>query len=333
MEEAFRDEGYPLISFEWEKIQVVRYERGTKYVAISHVWSDGRGNELSNALPLCQLKTLHLYVLTQNVDRNALFWIDTLCVPVKEPLRNTAIRRMAQVYSAATQVLVLSSEFLSRRLPSTPDEAFFLIFCSKWMTRLWTMQEAALATSVAFQFADKSIRYAVLDDAMSEASVNLGDQSRAMGWQVSNAVSTVVSMKGENWSPNDFWRALRYRSTSRLSDAAICGSILLESDLGQVLSVPDDCKVQTFWSCQRHVSAGVLWAEGPRLTEDGFRWAPSVLVNRDTMAVPRYNSQTPIAVIDGGLLCEGIESIDLGRFALPKRDPGGIRFSLRHSSI
>lgn len=333
MTEAFREGGYPLISLDWEKLKVVRYEPGTKYIAISHVWSDGRGNEVGNALPLCQLKSIHLYVLTQAIDRNALFWIDTMCVPTKEPLRNTAIMRMAQVYSAATQVLVLSSEFLARSLPSTPDEALFTIFCSKWMTRLWTMQEAALAKDIVFQFADQSIRYAALDDSMSEASVNLCGPSRVMGWQVYNAITSVVRMKRQNWTPDDFWRALQYRSTSRLSDAAICGSILLESDLGQVLSAPDDRKVQTFWSCQRYVAAGVLWAEGPRLTQDGFRWAPDVLVNRDSMVVPRYNSQTPTAEIDGGLVVQGIESIDLGRFALPTRDLGGIRFSLRHSSV
>lgn len=135
-----RDGAIPLIRIQHTanqkmKSEAVRYRPGRRYVALSHVWSDGMGNSHRNALPLCQLRWLQsqavsvlwdlAYVpgdystgydavgtvgrrLIHAVNRasrskqnDTLFWIDTLCVPVGEDNKETrklAIRGMREVY-------------------------------------------------------------------------------------------------------------------------------------------------------------------------------------------------------------------------------------------
>ena len=334
---AFDGDGFPLVKFKDNKIEIVSFKSGMKYVAISHIWSDGRGNEADNALPLCQLKTVHQYVAALSVDEDTLFWIDTFCVPIKEPLRNTAIMRMAQVYSHGSHVLVLSEELLSNNLPSTPDQALFWIFCSKWMARLWTMQEAALADNLVFQFFDKAISYTSLADAILGLNINVGNQSRMIGMRANSGISRVAEMHNTDTDTDelvivDFWHGLRYRSTSRPLDVAICGSILMGTELARLLSAPDEEKMQIFWLCQMEVPASILWCNGPRLKIDGFRWAPSNLMNPATVAVPPSRTPSNGVPMDTGLLVDGLEAIVLENFSRPMGDEIAIRFSLPEST-
>lgn len=333
MAEAFNDDGYPLIKFTDNRLEVVRYNPGIKYVAISHVWSDGRGNENYNALPTCQLETICQYVAALEVDQEALFWIDTLCVPIQEPLRNTAIMRMAPVYTLASHVLVLSEELLVEDLPYTPDQALFWIFCSKWMGRLWTMQEAALANDLVFQFTNKSIRLASLADAIETLNAQVSDQSRLIGMRANIGINPFVGIRNPEANSKepalvDFWKGLRYRSTSRPLDVVICGSILTGADLAQVLASPYQEKMQTFWLCQMTVPASILWCNGPRLKVDGFRWAPSDLMNPVTIAVPPYGSLSRAVPLDTGLLVNEVEAISFESFSRPTEDTVAVRFSL-----
>jgi hypothetical protein len=119
-----RSGGIPLISMGLDEndldLKVVRCTPYIKYTAISHVWSDGLGNPISNALPLCQLLRLRQMIFETyfskyspfHDDRTAssrynsrvrwqkrellrpgkpyvatcqkrvYFWMDTLCIPI-----------------------------------------------------------------------------------------------------------------------------------------------------------------------------------------------------------------------------------------------------------
>ena len=112
--------GVPLISISREgdlDLKVVRWTPYLCYSAISHVWSDGRGNPFSNAMPRCQLLKLRQVIIQSysaessplydsgsklrsflhwkiwgtkgsnrpyaSIDKRRVnFWIDTLCIPV-----------------------------------------------------------------------------------------------------------------------------------------------------------------------------------------------------------------------------------------------------------
>ncbi|KAF2799828.1 hypothetical protein K505DRAFT_47583 [Melanomma pulvis-pyrius CBS 109.77] len=113
--------GIPLVSIELlpsgsTRLHVHAATSRDQFIAISHVWSDGLGNPLSNSLPKCQLDRLAMYLknlpnpsshaafdndfgptfsfgplsldlarlsfICRKSDRPVLFWMDTLCIPV-----------------------------------------------------------------------------------------------------------------------------------------------------------------------------------------------------------------------------------------------------------
>ena len=138
-------------------IDVVASTDSTSYVALSHVWADGLGNPTATALPRCQLSRLKKLIDTldfKNLDvsghptvaREMLLWCDTLCCPVNsEEAHDMALRQMYRTYDQASAVLVLDPNLISHRVGGMGiDEACVRIATSRWMTRLWTLQEGAL---------------------------------------------------------------------------------------------------------------------------------------------------------------------------------------------
>jgi hypothetical protein len=72
-----------------------------------------------------------------------------------------------------------------------------------------------------------------------------------------------------------------------------------------MVSVPepaDDLKLKELLLLQREVSAYILWVDGPKMQQDGFRWAPlTFLANRDQDMVERLRNRHPAYVTEVGL--------------------------------
>lgn len=131
--------------------------RTIPYVAISHVWSDGRGNPRKNALPLCQIHLIQKLVnaLYDDSLQPVPFWMDTLSIPVDKShahLRKIAIGRIAETFKLADKVLVLDNSLMQCDFGSPIVERLMRIRHSPWMTRLWTFLEGRLARNLFFQF-------------------------------------------------------------------------------------------------------------------------------------------------------------------------------------
>ncbi|KAL3427769.1 het domain protein [Phlyctema vagabunda] len=74
------------------------------------------------------------------------FWMDTLCVPRgPKEIHNKAVMNMRNVYAQAERVLVLDAELLVSPAGASYEEINMRIQSSRWIRRLWTVQEAALA--------------------------------------------------------------------------------------------------------------------------------------------------------------------------------------------
>lgn len=146
--------------------------RGHRYIAISHVWSDGLGNTIANSLPECQLKQLDKTVrslLSILVAEPVYIWLDTICVTAREvasscpadigglDCRRLAILRMRDSYRDATEVLVLDWQLQNSVATAVVEENLVRILVSGWMRRLWTFQEAWLARKLWVQFKNKLI--------------------------------------------------------------------------------------------------------------------------------------------------------------------------------
>ena len=163
----------PLITVDFQRahspIEVVaadisRVEAVPSYVAVSHVWSDGRGNPLKNFLPSCQLQHLQdcINALYPSERHPVPFWMDTLCVPVGRkfwPVRNRALNRMKSTYKSAEKIIVFDTSLELMDSSIAPEEAVIRIRYSPWSSRLWTMQEGRLGQNVYFQFRSKCVSF------------------------------------------------------------------------------------------------------------------------------------------------------------------------------
>ena len=103
-----------------------------EYVAISHVWSDGLGNENHNAVPMCQFNRLSKLVAELYGGSAKPFWLDTLCFPLEPPeAYNLAMIRMRSTYEDAHKVLVLDGYLLGQESDGmSTDEIVTRIMCS-----------------------------------------------------------------------------------------------------------------------------------------------------------------------------------------------------------
>ncbi|KAK4201874.1 hypothetical protein QBC40DRAFT_47744 [Triangularia verruculosa] len=182
------DGGVPLVRLRGSlqrgiSLELVRMTARTRYVVVSHVWSDGIGNANANAMPECQLRRLFGYLsklkplkegedagaefnLLSSVDtgfrtatrrRPKYFWIDALCMPPVNTnlLRMRAINKLPAVYQAADRILVLDPNLEKISIANSDTlEQCARFSVSPWIGRSWTFQEAALGSVVEVQCAD-----------------------------------------------------------------------------------------------------------------------------------------------------------------------------------
>jgi hypothetical protein len=231
-------------------LEVQRSNSHQPYVAISHVWMDGMGNQKGNALPRCQLRRLQrlvnsLYGAAQTEPIP--FWIDTLCVP-REPResRDKAINKMAATYQNADKILVLDANLFTNTLAScrTNDtEIFMRILSTNWIRRLWTLLEGVLGKSLYFAFFDgvvdiqKSVSSLQTHLRMASSSISQPEDSQLLniypGQDISRtALEQYTSLrdlreKQEEKGLAVMWNNMQWRSTSWTTDETICMAITL----------------------------------------------------------------------------------------------------------
>ena len=301
---------FPLISFhdarnastEDPELRTIDSGKAKRYVAISHVWSDGMGNNEHNALPRCVLSFISQAVqsLYPSSEEPVPFWMDTICFPLEPPeAYNMAMSKMRASYEDADQVLVLDSSLQLCHSKTIPiHERLIHVLCSGWMRRLWTLQEAQLAAKLQFQFSDSIMN---IDDALEEAlegvelpfqhalSSGQGPPSgfkrylwklrvvlRSKPWTKSKSSMTIVAP------------AIQRRSTSVSTDEPLCLATLLNLDIDKILAVPANKRMKEMLAlldAGPGITRGALFAPGPKIKAKGFGWAPTTILNPSSSPV------------------------------------------------
>ncbi|KAK6071089.1 hypothetical protein SCUP515_08112 [Seiridium cupressi] len=226
-----------------------------EFVTMSHVWSDGWGNEDKNELSTCRLKFIRRQIERATKTEEALFWMDTLVVPVgpsvEQRLKTKAIRQIFQVFDKSKYTIVLDNglKAMNRGNPNNPAEAAMRILSSVWMRRLWTLQEAYLSRQIIIPFeeAERGTMNLLKLDALEE-QLSKAIQSPTSG--IIRLVKDQLShiMMGEerrdrritpvvNHRENDpaitaklvsnTWRATRWRSTGKPEHEVLALATLL----------------------------------------------------------------------------------------------------------
>jgi hypothetical protein len=191
---------------------------------------------------------------------------------------------MREVYTRAERVLVLDSSLLPFTSQATYEELNMRIRCSRWIRRLWTIQEAVLAQRLIFQFRDGAYInststlawYAAVNDLRVNYFNTVGWDSRLI-WDFYLHNERVLALVRVRY----LWNVLlRRRVVSVKADEPICGAILMNFDMEQLMAVAPEKRMTKFWRMHGdQIPLAILFVPGEKIDLPGFSWAPSSLLS------------------------------------------------------
>ncbi|KAK0437976.1 uncharacterized protein EV420DRAFT_1280318 [Desarmillaria tabescens] len=235
--------------------------------------------------------------------------MDTLCIPVHpselaKSYRKKAIQLLGKTFHEATAVLVLDRELEIVESATVPFlELGLRILCSGWMKRLWTLQEATLASEahgvdkLYFQMQDGPFLYQKYNrdrkalNSLDKHTTEIQAEERTLLYDdgimllLGEQIPSVRAMreKRKGWSPFQvIYSAIEHRSTSKFEDVPVCIASLLGKDLTTIVSTSDaEQRMANFYMLMREVPIGVLWwcDNLEKLMKRPFRWAPKSIAS------------------------------------------------------
>ncbi|KAM5360415.1 hypothetical protein ACJA88_014841 [Fusarium oxysporum] len=299
-------------------LEVVDVARGSlPYVCISHVWSDGLGNEKVNALPRCQLQRLremcnriqvgghadrpssvegHSNLRTGSAGDQMLIWIDTLCVPVNSN-RRLALEAIGRTFKEAEVVLVIDLELTSVSLSTRWQELCLRVGLSGWSRRLWTFQEAALAKDrLYFQFKEGPL------DLWRETIDSLTQGLREPSFRNTSDQACMLFFRrcarpyfeDDSFLFTFLWMAqsLRFRTTSKQKDEPFCLASSLSLDPSRILQFSTiEERMREFWRILPEMPSTLFFLSCARLQFPGYRWAPRTFLEPLSNPVWRWRGE------------------------------------------
>jgi len=272
-----------------------------------------------------------------------LLWLDTLCCPVApDEAKKLSLIKMHQVYEQASIVLVLDSSLRSYSTASMDTlEVLARVFTSRWLKRVWTLEEGALAKRLWFQFADKALSLAELKAKMETIWPN-NLQQKTIFFDIRYEIDRIEQFfqpKGHDGSgPNlkTLDEALLYRKISNASDEPICIGTLMGLSAKAILTPGDDildalrendnldedgqhllqlklrdARMKVVWKLLaekfKSLPAQIIFFEEQRIDAQGFRWAPRSFLQAENVYISptlrklRWDDMQPGVVTDRGL--------------------------------
>jgi hypothetical protein len=70
-------------------------------------------------------------------------------------------------------------------------------------------------------------------------------------------------------------QGLKNRKTTKPEDEVICLSVLLGIDVQSILDKPSQDRMKCLFQTIDNIRPAIVFSDGPRIHQDGFRWAPS----------------------------------------------------------
>ncbi|KAH8649834.1 hypothetical protein BX600DRAFT_367563, partial [Xylariales sp. PMI_506] len=258
---------------------------------ISHVWSDGLGNPIANALPQCQVERIlnclaemkhkeevsddHLYlsVRIQEVDASPVI------VSEVNRLKSVAINQMALIYAGASQVLVLDSDLQqASSLESITQDItqHFVPWIVLWGIGMYTKHRKVERKEKEAAAAART------DPVLSHLRYRLQESAR----QVTNLLPrglqshNILGQASPESQLNQFctvWNSLAVRNTTMSSDISAIFANLLDLNAYQILSLPSSSRMKAILASLDLLPIDLLFVRGPRsptATTQLERWIP-----------------------------------------------------------
>jgi Heterokaryon incompatibility protein (HET) len=308
-------------------------EKAERYVAISHVWIEGLGNMHANAMPECQLRRLQLLVNevcgVTDAAQSIPFWIDTLCVPQDNllphlrPFRDRAICIMNEVYKNAHTVLVLDTAMMTISKSATIEEQMMRFACCSWLRRLWTLQEGVLGKKIMLQLSDGAI------DMVRDIVEKLRDNKIQGFFELHQTILTelmeffwrIQLLRDHSGGPKiiKLWNACQDRTTSEAQDEAVCLAIIFGLDVKALMEEAPEKRWQCFLLQQQTFPKDLLFTSGPRMSQLGYRWAPSTFIRRTASQASKLSLSMGVGEANAAGFTIRASGFLLGRLEVPFR--------------
>lgn len=302
------------------------------FIAISHVWAHGLGNPTENALPSCQLYRLNDLCSSSSpvVGKRPAFWIDTLCIPVAVPsARKLAIMRLSSTFRLACRVLVLDADLQRSSMNCSRTELATRVTCCGWMRRLWTLQETVMAEGKAEA---RKVYIWFLEGALELNSIGgkSVDSFHNTEHAVSKLFSSIPQYMSRDRAFNALMSALRYRTTSKKEDEALCIASILGFAQEQIKAIAGEetaeARMQKMYTFIGEISASVLFNRSSRkLGQKGFGWAPASLLGSGNYS--DFLSGNAARCDDRGL------HVQFSGFIITEKSPKGVSQTRPRSQI
>jgi hypothetical protein len=208
------------------------------------------------------------------------------------------VGQMREVYARAERVLVLDSSLLSCTSKAKYAELNMRILCSRWIRRLWTVQEAVLPRRLIFQFKDGPYMN-------QDGSIAMYTRNKDLKVNYFNTIGYFASLPFDNYKiltgiqrTRNIWMGLlKNRAVSVKTDEPVCGAILMDFDMKTLLAFEKKDRMREFWRMHEDgVPLDILYVPGERLRDPAFSWALASI-----LAVQRvgWSKQIGTVTVDG----------------------------------
>jgi hypothetical protein len=200
------------------------------------------------------------------------FWIDAMCIPEDSNLKKKSIGMMDQIYRNSTVVMALDS--MLQTLPLGDLESLALaILLSDWNRRLWTFQEAKLATTLTVVLKDGWITIQGLHDVLLQNVVD------GRGSPVTVSCANQLACLTQRATGLFEWMSLlQFPSCSVSADEPLVLAALTGVDTRLLVQEEGEHRMAKFWALLGRVPSGLLFHASPKLKVEGYRWAPRSLL-------------------------------------------------------
>ncbi|KAJ5721865.1 uncharacterized protein N7483_009799 [Penicillium malachiteum] len=297
VEEAIRD-GQPVIAWNIEcdlgKPKIL--QPNERYMAISHVWSDGTGtgagSQARGDVNTCLVNFFRKFA--RDFKCKGLWW-DTICIPTKKDLREKVLKRINLNYKSAAVTLVHDC-FLRECEWRDADLACFHVIMSPWFSRGWTALELKMSQKVQIIFkGPNGLITKDLDRDILQAKGNTAKIARGMLRRL--RIGRIAEL-------DLLLAVLGSRHTSWPRDMAIISGLMIEIEL------PEDYAHQKIYQeilqALGKISQAHLFHNSGTMA-GGYNWCPTDIYDLPTT----LSSRTLKIEWNGNLLGEwNISSLD-----------------------
>ena len=215
----------------------VKQESQGRYLAISHVWSDGTGAGVQGEGRVNRCLFDYFKGIAKRLGCTAIWW-DTISIPMEREARKIAISRMNENYKQAWH-MVIHDQYLIQFPWAEDGGPCLALLLSPWFTRAWTALELVMSkkgsVSVIYKDSKDPCGYTVKNLEREILAQHPAYASRGH-WICSSQIN---QLRGRQINHiEDIQNILMTKSTSRPRDLIVIANLLAGHESKQDINRP-----------------------------------------------------------------------------------------------